>query len=193
MTVRITRREGLFGMGALGLFAGCASPTMPLNPDIAPISFDGAPFPLRVETIRLLIRPRVPVPNAVPIDADFVVPVEEVARLWPSQRLQAIGGPLDATYTIDDANAISRPTPEGEIVVGTIQVRLVLNDRAGVEQASAGARVESELRIGGAPSIVERQEMLHRMAVDMAAELDTQMAASVNRTLRQYSGPPLQG
>ena len=189
MTVSVSRRDSLTMFGALGLLTGCAAPTVRLNPDIAPISFDAEPIPLRVETIRLLIRPRPPAAGAtVPIDADFVVPIEDIARLWAKQRMLALGGPQDATYIIDDASAISRQTPEGEVVAGLMQVRLVIADRDGTERGSAGARVESELRITGNPNIVERQEMLHRMSIEMAAELDTQMIASIGRTLGDYRG-----
>jgi hypothetical protein len=189
MTITVSRRDSLTMLGALGLLTGCAAPTVRLNPDIAPISFDAAPLPLNVETIRLLIRPRLPVGGAtVPVDADFVVPPEDIARLWAKQRLQAVGGNQDATYIIDDASATSRQTPEGEAVAALLQVRLLVADRDGTERGSAGARVESELRITGSPNIVERQEMLHRMSVEMAAELDKQMIASISRTLASFTG-----
>ncbi len=187
MTLTISRRDSLLMLGGFGLLAGCAAPTVRLNPDIAPISFDTAPIPLKVETIRLLIRPRLPAGGAtVPIDADFVVPAEDIARLWAKQRLEAVGGAQGATYIIDDASAVSRQTPEGEAIAGLMQVRLVITDRDGTERGSAGARVESELRITGSPNIIERQEMLHTMSVEMAAELDKQMIASSRRTLGSF-------
>ena len=190
--IPITRRGGLLTLGAFGLSA-CASPTMPLNPDIAPIAFEGGRFPLKADIIRLNIRPRLPAGDTIPVDADFVVTVEDVAKLWPNQRLQAVGGPAEATWIVDDASAVSRPTPEGELVLGTMQVRLVLVDLDGDELASAGARVESELRIAGTPNVVTRQEMLHSMVIDMAAELDTQMGRSVARNLPNYIAPPRSG
>ena len=183
----ITRRTGILTLGAFALGA-CASPTMPLNPDIAPISFEGGRFPIKVGVIRLNIRPRLGSGGSTPIDADFVVTIEDIAKRWPNQRLQAVGGPNEATWIIDDASAVSRQTPEGEAVFGSMQVRLVILDADGTEKASAGARVESELRIGGAPNIVTRQEMLHSMAIQMAAELDKQMGASIARTLPNYVG-----
>ena len=167
------------------LLAGCAARTNPLNPDIVPISFDAQPYALGVSDVRLLIRPRLGADES-PADADFVVTPEDIATLWPKQRLQATGGSFGATYIVDDASAVSRRTREGEVVVAIIQVRLVLNTTYGVEEASAGARVESELRITGDPNIAQRQELLHGMIVDMAAELDKQMIASINRTLGRY-------
>lgn len=179
------RRASLALLGGALVLGGCASRTNPLNPDIAPISFDTPPFQLGVEQIQLLIRPRLG-SGTTPVDADFVIPPEEIAKLWPRQRLQATGGAFDATYIIDDASAVSRQTDEGELVVATMQVRLVLNTTYGVEEAGAGARVESELRIKGNPSIVLRQELLHGMIIEMAAELDKQMTSSINRTLSPY-------
>jgi len=184
----ITRRNGILTLGAFALGA-CASPTMPLNPDIAPIAFEGGRFPIKVGVIRLNIRPRIDASGATPIDADFVVTVEDIAKLWPNQRLQAVGGPSEATWIIDDASAVSRQTPEGEVVIGSMQVRLVILGEDGSEKASAGARVESELRISGSPNIVTRQEMLHSMSVQMAAELDKQMGGSIARTLPNYIAP----
>ncbi len=183
----ITRRTGLLTLGALGLGA-CASPTMELNPDITPIAFEGGRFPLQVGLIRLDIPVRDAAAGAVPADADFVVTIEDVAKLWPSQRLQAVGGPREATWVIDDASAVSRATEEGELIVGTMQVRLVIVDGTGREEASAGARIDAETRITGTPSIVRRQELLHGMVVDMAVELDRQMDASIARMLPRYIG-----
>jgi len=185
---RISRRYGLLTLSAFALSA-CASPTMPLNPDIAPIAFEGGRFPITVDLIRLSIPVRVPSGAAMPVDADFVVTVEDIAKLWPSQRLQAVGGPREANWIIDDATTVSRQTPEGELVIGTLQARLVILDASGAEQASAGARVDSELRISGAPGIVRRQELLHSMVIEMAAELDKQMGASIARMLPRYIGP----
>jgi len=183
----VTRRTGLLGFGAFALGA-CASPTMTLNPDITPVAFEGGRFPLQVGLIRLNIPPRFPAGNAVPVDADFVVTIEDIAKLWPNQRLQAVGGPSQANWIIDDASAVSRQIPEGEAIFGVMQVRLVVVDGAGNEQASGGARVESETRISGQPSIVRRQELLHAMLIEMAAELDSQMDASMARTLSAYIG-----
>jgi len=183
----MTRRTAVLTLGALTLGA-CASPTMPLNPDITPIAFEGGRFPITVNVIRLSIPPRIPSAGVVPVDADFVVTIEEIAKLWPNQRLQAVGGPREANWIIEDASAVSRQTPEGELVVGTLQARLVIRNAAGGEEASAGARVESELRITGVPSIVSRQELLHGMVIQMAAELDKQMGASIARTLPRYIG-----
>lgn len=183
----VTRRTGLLGLGACGL-AACASPTMTLNPDIAPIAFEGGRFPLQVGLIRLSIPPRLPVAGAVPVDGDFVVTIEDIAKLWPNQRLQAVGGPDEANWIIDDASAVSRRIPEGEAVFGVMQVRLVIVDGTGAERASGGARVESETRISGQPSIVRRQELLHAMLIEMAAELDSQMDTAMARTLSAYIG-----
>jgi len=183
----VTRRTCLLGSGAFAL-AACASPTIPLNPDITPIAFEGGRFPLQVGLIRLNIPPRLPSGDATPVDADFVVTIEDIAKLWPNQRLQAVGGPSEANWIIDDASAVSRQTPEGEAIFGVMQVRLVIVDGAGVERASGGARVESETRITGQPSIVRRQELLHAMLIEMAAELDSQMDAAMARTLSAYIG-----
>lgn len=183
----ITRRTGLLTLGSLALGA-CASPAMRLNPDISPIAFEGGRFPITVDLIRLNVRPRIPTGGAVPVDADFVVTIEDIAKLWPNQRLQAVGGPREANWIIDDAHAVSRPSPEGEVVIGTMQARLVILNAAGTEEASAGARVDSELRITGQPDIARRQELLHGMVVEMAAELDKQMGASIARTLPRYIG-----
>ncbi len=183
----ITRRNGILTLGAFMLGA-CASPTIPLNPDIAPIAFEGGRFPIKVDVIRLNIRPRLAAGGAIPADADFVVTVEDIAKLWPNQRLQAVGGAAEAVWIIDDASAVSRRTPQGEAIFGSMQVRLVVLDAEGAEKASAGARVESELRISGTPNIVTRQEMLHSMVIEMAAELDKQMGASIARTLPAFIG-----
>jgi len=185
----LTRRTGLLAMGAVALGA-CASPTMNLNPDITPIAFEGGTFPLQVNVIRLSIPVRLPPAGSVPVDADFVVTVEDIAKLWPNQRLQAVGGARQANWIIDDASAVSRQTEQGEAIFGTLQTRLVIVDAAGREEASAGARVDSEMRITGAPSIVRRQELLHGMLIEMAAELDLQMGASIARSLPRYVGPP---
>lgn len=184
----INRRDGILTFGAFALGA-CASPTVPLNPDISPISFETGRIPIGVGLIRLNIRPRIPSAGAVPIDADFVVTIEDIAKLWPNQRLQAVGGSGEANWIIEDASAISRQTPQGEAVFGTMQVRLVILDgQGGAEKASAGARVESELRISGSPNIITRQELLHSMIIQMAAELDKQMNSSIARTLPNYIG-----
>jgi len=165
----LTRRTGLLAMGAVALGA-CASPTMNLNPDITPIAFEGGTFPLQVNVIRLSIPVRLPPAGSVPVDAD--------------------GGARQANWIIDDASAVSRQTEQGEAIFGTLQTRLVIVDAAGREEASAGARVDSEMRITGAPSIVRRQELLHGMLIEMAAELDLQMGASIARSLPRYVGPP---
>ncbi len=187
MTSIMTRRTGLLSMGAFALSA-CASPTITLNPDITPIAFEGGRFPITVNLIRLNIPVRLPAQGAVPVDADFVVTIEDIAKLWPNQRLQAVGGQSEANWIIDDASAVARPTPQGEVVIGTMQVRLVILGADGAEQASAGARVESELRISGSPNIAQRQELLHGMVIEMAAELDKQMGASIARMLPRYIG-----
>lgn len=188
----LSRRIVLLGGSSLALGA-CASPSVPLNPDIAPIAFDGGRFPLQVGLIRLNIPVRLPAEGAVPVDADFVVTIEDIAKLWPNQRLQAVGGPREAAWIIDDASAMSRATEQGETIVGTMQVRLVIQNAAGEEEASAGARIDAETRIIGAPGLVQRQESLHTMVIDMAAELDRQMDASIARMLPRYIGTATAG
>ncbi len=185
-TQMMTRRTSLTLLGAAAVTGACAARVNPTNPDIAPISFDAGAMPLGVERVKLLIRPRLAAGDTTPVDADFVVTPEAVARLWAQQRLQAVGGPYTATYIIDDASAVSRQTSEGEVIIGTIQARIVINTLYDVEEAGAGARVESELRIAGNPNMAQRQEMLHGMVTEMAATLDDQLSASTRRTLANY-------
>ena len=186
---RLSRRDALTALAAVGagagLLAGCASPTLPPNPVFAPIAFPGAPISLAIERIVLTVRPR-PNPDDRPADADFVAPPEQIARLWPKQRLRAAGGKYTARYIIDDASAISRPTQTGEVVLATIQVRLVMVTPYGVEEAGIGARVDSEVRFAGRPSLIQRQEALHGMSLDLAAKLDAQLTASLRSQLQPY-------
>jgi len=180
----VTRRGLLIGSAAFGLSA-CASPTKLPNPVFAPINFPGGPTPLGVSNVQLVIRPRVG-SDASPADADFVVPPEQIARLWPKQRITATGGQNTLRYIVDDASAISRVTETGEVVVATIQVRLLIATPYGIEEAGAGARVDSEIRFEGFPSMVERQEALHRLSQEIAAKLDNQLTMSVQQNLASY-------
>jgi len=135
------------------------------------------------------VRPRVG-GDASPADADFFVPPEQIARLWPRQRIGAAGGQNDLRYIIDDASAISRQVEGGEVVVATVQVRLVIATTYGIEEAGAGARVESEIRFDGIPSTIERQEALHRISQDIAAKLDAQLVLSIQQQLGAYIRRP---
>ena len=183
-TSSVTRRGLLITSAAFGLSA-CATPTKVPNPVFAPIGFPGGPIPLGVSRVQLVVRPRVG-SDISPADADFVVPPEQIARLWPQQRIAAKGGQNTLRYIIDDASAVSRVTETGEVVVATIQVRLLVVTPYGIEEAGAGARVDSEIRFEGFPSMVERQEALHRLSQDIAAKLDAQLTLSMQKNLSAY-------
>lgn len=182
----ITRRSAVTLLVASGLSA-CASPVKRPNPVFEPIGFSDGPIPLAVNKVEVTVRPR-PNSDVSPADADFVVPPEQIARLWPRQRIAATGGQDTLRYVIDDASSVSRTTETGEVVVATIQVRLIIGTLYGVEAAGAGARVDSEVRFEGFPSLLERQEALHRLSQDMAAKLDAQLVLSI----RQQLGPFIQ-
>lgn len=182
-TASMTRRGALLGMAATT--AACASRTNPPNPVFAPIAFPGAPIPMLTDRIGVTVRPRT-ASDVSPADADFVVPPEQIARLWPRQRLGAAGGQYAMRYIIDDASAISRPTETAETVVATIQVRLIVSTPYGVKEAGTGARVDSEIRFEGVPSLIDRQEALHRMSQEMAAKLDERMTRSIQQNLSRY-------
>jgi len=183
-TILVSRRGAITLLAASGISA-CASPVKRPNPVFAPIGFPGGPIPLGVNKVDITVRTR-PNSDASPADADFVVPPEQIARLWPKQRIAAVGGQDTLRYIIDDASAVSRTNETGELVVATIQVRLVIGTPYGVEAAGAGARVDSEVRFDGFPSIVERQEALHRLSQDMAAKLDAQLALSIKQQLGSF-------
>lgn len=189
-----TRRSGLalLGMSALGACMPRISDVNPvnkLNRDFRPIAFVSKPIPLKVERI-VVSRTTRETAEELPIDADFVVPLEQIARLWPRQRLEAVGGGFDARYIIEDASAVARRNPDGgEVVLATIQVRIEVDTLYGVRDAETGARVESELRISGAPNIAERQEMLHSMAISMADKLDEQLTAAIAKNLQRQISP----
>ncbi len=180
----ITRRSVVTLIAASGLSA-CASPVKRPNPVFDPIGFPGGQIPLAVNKVEITVRPR-PNSDVSPADADFVVPPEQIARLWPRQRIIAAGGQDTLRYVIDDASAVSRTSETGEVVVATIQVRLIIGTLYGVEAAGAGARVDSEVRFEGFPSLVERQEALHRLSQDMAAKLDAQLAISIRQQLGAF-------
>ena len=180
----ITRRM-MLGFAGAGVLGACAPATKRPNPSFAPIRFSGPPIPVGVNGIEVTVRPR-PAPGAAsPADADFVVPPEQIARLWPQQRLRVAGGQNKLRYIIDDASAVSRVLEAGEVVVAAIQVRLVVVTPYDIEQA-AGARVDSEIRFDGFPNIVERQEALHRVSQDIAAKLDAQLTRSMQQRLGAY-------
>ena len=180
----VTRRGLLVASAVFGLSA-CAAPTKLPNPVYPPIGFSGGSIPLNVSKVQVTVRPRVG-SDVSPADADFVVPPEQIARLWPQQRIAAAGGQNALRYIIDDASAISRVTETGEVVVATIQVRLLVVTPYGIEEAGAGARVDSEIRFEGFPSMVERQEALHRLSQDIAAKLDAQLTLSMQKNLSAY-------
>ena len=180
----LTRRGILAGFAATGVSA-CAPRTKRPNTEFARIGFPGGPIPLSVNNVEVIVRPRVSA-DASPADADFVVPPEQIARLWPKQRIAPSGGQNALRYIIDDASAVSRVTDDGEVVVATIQIRLVIITPYGIEEAGAGARVESEIRFDGFPNVVERQEALHRVSQDIAAKLDAQLVQSIEQQLGAY-------
>jgi len=182
-TGSMTRRGAILGVTAI--VAGCASRTNPPNPVFAPIAFLGTPLPMLTDRISVTVRPRTAT-DVSPADADFVVPPEQIARLWPRQRLGAAGGQYAMRYIIDDASAISRVTETGETVVATIQVRLIVLTPYGVKEAGTGARVDSEIRFEGVPSLIQRQEALHRMSQDLAIKLDERMTLSIQQKLGRY-------
>lgn len=181
----ITRRT-LLGFAGAGMLSACAPATKRPNPSFAPIRFSGVPIPIAVNGIELVVRPRPAAGAASPADADFVVPPEQIARLWPQQRVRVTGGPNKLRYVIDDASAVSRVLEDGEVVVAAVQVRLLIVTPAGVEEAAAAARVDSETRFDGFPNMVERQEALHRASQDIAAKLDAQLTQSVTQRLGAY-------
>ena len=180
----MTRRGLITLFAATGLTA-CASPTNRPNPEFAPIGFPGAPIPLGVNKVEVVVRPRIS-SDASPADADFVVPPEAIARLWPQQRIRAAGGQNVLRYIIDDASAVSRVFEDGEVVVATIQVRLLIVTPYRIEEAGAGGRIESEVRFQGFPNAVERQEALHRVSQEIAAKLDAQLVRSIQQRLGSY-------
>ena len=182
---RVTRRGLVSLLAAATLVGACAPRTKRPNPVFEPISFFGQKIPLTVNRIEVVVRPRVSGDDS-PADADFVVPPEQIARLWPKQRLAVTGGQNTLRYIIDDASAVSRVIDGGEVVVASVQVRLIVVTPYGIEEAGAGARVQSEVRFTGHPSIVERQEALHRVSQDIAAKLDAQLTRSVQQRLGAY-------
>jgi len=184
----IDRRSilALLGLGSLG---ACAAPTKLPNPEFQPIVFPGGPIPLAINKVNVIVRPRVG-SDASPADADFFVPPEQVARLWPRQRIGVAGGQNELRYIIDDASAISRKNESGEIVVATVQVRLVVVTPYGIEEAGTGARVDSEVRFDGFPNIIERQEALHRVSQDIATKLDAQLMLSIQQHFGRYLRQP---
>jgi len=182
-------RRGVVTLLAMGGLGACAAPTKLPNPEFAPIGFPGGPIPMAVNGVKVVVRPRVG-GDASPADADFFVPPEQIARLWPRQRVGVAGGQNELRYIIDDASAVSRTFEDGEVVVATIQVRLVIVTPYGIEEAGTGARVESEIRFDGFPSIIERQEALHRVSQDIAAKLDAQLVISIQQRLSAYVRQP---
>lgn len=178
-------RRTLLTLAGASLLSACAPATKRPNPVFAPIGFAGPPIPLAVNGVEVTVRPRTG-SDASPADADFAVPPEQIARLWPAQRLRVAGGQNKLRYIIDDASAVSRVLKDGEVVVASIQVRLVIVTPYGIEEAGAGARVDSEIRFDGFPNAVERQEALHRVSQDIAAKLDTQLVQSVQQRLGAY-------
>lgn len=183
MKTHFSKRTLTAAFCAVMALTACTSPATRLNPDFQPINFVSDPIPLALNNITLSREPRAPT-NATPVDADFVVPLEDIVSFWPKQRLRATGGSYTGQYIIDAADAVSRRNPDGgEVIFGTMQARLVLLNPDGSEQGFVGTRVDSELRITGEPSIIERQEFLHDMAVKMADQFDEKMTASVVRQL----------
>lgn len=179
----VTRRFAL--LGAAAILGACASRTNAPNPVFTPIAYPGAAIPIQADRIEVTVRPRIAADRS-PADADFLVPPEQIARLWPRQRLATAGGQYRIRYIIDDASAISRSDQTGETVVATIQVRLVVTTPYGIEEAGTGARVDSEIRFEGAPSLIQRQEALHRMSQELAANLDERLSRSVRQKLGRY-------
>ncbi len=184
----INRRSAmaLLGLGGLG---ACAAPTKLPNTEFPPINFPGGPIPLAINKVNVTVRPRVG-GDASPADADFFVPPEQIARLWPRQRIGVAGGQNQLRYIVDDASAIARNLEDGQVVVATVQVRLVIVTPYGVEEAGTGARVDSEVRFDGFPNIIERQEALHRLSQDIATKLDNQLVLSIQRQLGRYIRQP---
>lgn len=173
----------LFAALALG---ACASPTMRLNPDIKPIEFVSAPIPLSIEQIEIA-RPQRKIAEQNPVDADFVVPLESIARLWPEQRLEARGGQVKAVYSIEEASAISRQAGDEEVIISIVQVRIALvRLDNGQIVTGTGARVESELRLSGSPNMIERQEAFHDVALEIADKLDEQLTAAIAKNFRPF-------
>lgn len=181
---KITRRA-IMALLASSALAACAPRTKRPNPVFERISFQPVPIPLGISKVEVTVRPRV-APDASPADADFVVPPEAIARAWPEQRIASTGGQNSLRYIIDDASAVSRVTDDGEVVVATVQVRVIIVTPYGIEEAGAGARVESEVRFTGFPNQVERQEALHRVSQDLAAKLDAQLDQSIRQNLGSY-------
>ncbi len=181
-----SRRSAITVLAAAGLSA-CSSAPRPKrpNPVFEAVNFSGPPFPLAVNDVNVTVRPRLS-GDASPADADFPVPPEQIARLWPKQKIRAVGGEGVLQYVIDDASAFSRVTETGEVVIAVIQVRMILGTNYGVEAAGAGARVDSEARFTGFPSIIERQEALHDLSLDMAQKLDAQLTTSIKQQLGPF-------
>ena len=182
-------RRGVVTLLAMGGLGACAAPTKLPNPEFAPIGFPGGPIPMAINNVKVVVRPRVR-GDASPADADFFVPPEQIARLWPRQRVGVAGGQNELRYIIDDSSAVSRNFEDGQIVVATIQVRLVIVTPYGIEEAGTGARVESEVRFDGFPNVIERQEALHRVSQDIAAKLDAQLVLSIQQNLGAYIRQP---
>ncbi len=194
--LRLTRAAvlRLLTLTALAPVLGCTRSTPTVLPEIG---FTGRP-PIELAVARIEVVQRYQPPGVPPhVEHQFLQVPSDVIRRWAEQRLRAVGSTGTATVVIEDAGVVEEQLPRttglrGAFTVDqsqryrlTMAVRIEAANPANRTSGFASGHVERTVTVAEDISPPEREVTWYHLVETAAADLDTQLEASI----RQHLGP----
>ncbi len=148
------------------------------EPVYEPLRYNYLP-PIQLNVASIAIEQRfVPSGVAPDVSNDDPVPPVEALKAMANDRLQAFGTANKAVFAITDA-ALTR---EGDVVIGSLAVSLIIQDDNGTQLGFAEARVQS--RHSG--SIDELRPVLYEMTTSMMNDMNIEFEYQIRHNLKDW-------
>ncbi len=183
-------RHGLIVL-VLGLLVACETPVS--VPRYADITFAHRPK-IAVDVAKITVVEAYRSPGGLPhVEGEFPVTPMHMATNWARDRLNPVGTDGELVFTIKEASVIEVPLKKETGLTGLVTVdqaerydaRLIVemnaqNPSTG-RTAASSTTVERNRTVAEDVTLNEREGIWYRMTEEMAADLDRQLEAGMNK------------
>ena len=155
--------------------------------------------PIRLDVRDIVVEQAYQAPLESPnVDHDFPVKPMDAAVRWAEDRLVAAGATRTATFVVRDASVVETPlaqsgglegmltTEQSERYEARLQVQIVIRDDRGWEEGSLITEVNRTVTVPEDSTLNEREQAWYAMTEKLLADLDRQLAQTIETTFHHY-------